>query len=113
MRENEGEAQVTAFVDGRSVGRDDVTVGHAVETVRFYRTSSMPLFAGFQQEWVSGEDPKTETTFELHVGAGVGSRYATLRVEVPGHPPVYEYVDITEVLQERVRKIIEEVIQDA
>jgi hypothetical protein len=33
----------------------------------------------------------------------------TLKVEVPGHDPVYEYVDITELLTQRVSAIIEEV----
>lgn len=94
---------------GRSLGRDDITTGHEEVAVRFYRASHPTIFAGFQIEWVHGDDPETGTTFELCAGAGMGSKYATLRVDVPGRPPVYEYVDIAEVIQARVAAIIAEV----
>lgn len=93
---------------GRSLGRDAITVGHVDEPVRFYRTSHPTIFAGFQSMWIDGNDDDG-MTFDLACGAGFGSKYATLCVKVPGFEPVYEYVDITEVLQARVEKIVTEV----
>lgn len=54
-------------------------------------------------------DQHDGTPVKLCAGAGMGSKYATLRVDVPGRPPVYEYVDIAEVMQARVAAIIAEV----
>jgi hypothetical protein len=95
-------------VGGRSLGRESITTGSTEVPVAFYRTSHPPIFCGFQAEWVSGEGDDG-TTFEINAGAGVGSKYATLRVDVPGHETIYEYVDITEVLQARVAAIVAEV----
>jgi len=104
------ENYVTASIGGRSLSREATTVGHTDEPVRFYRASDPPIFAGFQARWVEGEDPQSGADFEVCAGAGFGSRYMTLSVNVPGHDTVYEYVDITEVLEKRVRAIAEEVI---
>lgn len=93
---------------GKSLGRDAITVGHVDEPVRFYRTSHPAIFAGFQSMWIDGNDDDG-MTFDLTAGAGFGSKYATLCVRVPGAEPVYEYVDITEVLQARVQKIVAEI----
>lgn len=100
--------------NGRPKGREDITVGHQEVPVKVYRTDGFPcLFAGFQQHWVDGNDPETGTTFELSAGAGCGSAYATLTVEVPGHPKIHEYVDIRELLGDRVRAIVAELTSPA
>jgi hypothetical protein len=93
----------------RSLDRESITVGHVAVPVNVYRASHPTIFAGFQVNWVDGYDDATDATFVLSAGAGFGSKYATLRVEVPGHEPVYEYVDITELLNQRVAAIIDEV----
>jgi len=94
---------------GESKGREDITVGHVDVPVKVYRTDGYPpIFAGFRTEWVSGEDPDTGTTFFLGSGAGCGSEYMTITVEVPGHPAVYEYVDVTELFRQRIGAIIKE-----
>lgn len=36
--------------------------------------------AGLQIEWIEGEDPNTGDTVEITAGAGMGSRYGTIRV---------------------------------
>jgi len=96
----------------QSLNREAITVGHVEVPVKVYRTSHPTIFAGFQVNWVDGSDDKTGTTFDLSAGAGFGSKYATLRVEVPGHEPVYEYIDITELLTHRVGAIIAEVTRE-
>ena len=89
--------------------RDDITVGHVAHPVKVHRTDGFPtLFAGLRANWLDGDDPETGTTFSLCTGAGLGSPYLTIDVEVPGHPKVYEYVDIRELLEDRVRAIITE-----
>jgi hypothetical protein len=93
----------------RSLGRDAITTGHVEVPVNFYRTSDPPIFAGFQVNWLEGTDTETETTYDLSAGAGFGSRYATLRVHVPGHDPIYEYLDAIELMSHRIRAIIAEV----
>jgi len=93
----------------RSLGRDAITTGHTEVPLNVYRTSHPPIFAGFQINWIEGTDTETDTTYDLSAGAGVGSRYATLRVEVPGHDPIYEYIDIVELMSDRLRAIIAEV----
>lgn len=94
---------------GQPKNREDITVGHVEVPVKVYRTDGFPtLFAGFRVNWVDGEDPATGAKFSLCAGAGVGSKYLTLDVEVPGQPTVYEYVDVTELVQERVTAILAE-----
>lgn len=100
------DAQVTS--GGRSLSRENITTGHVEEPVRFYRVSDPPIFAGFRTGWVSGEDEDTGMRFDLSAGAGLGSPYMTLTVELPDGTTVYEYVDITEVLQVRVAAIVAE-----
>lgn len=91
-----------------------LTAGHVEVPVRVYRTDGFPtIFAGFQVNWVDGDDPESGAEFSLSAGAGVGSKYMTLRVEIPGRETVYEYVDITELLQQRVAAIIAEEGADA
>jgi hypothetical protein len=94
---------------GKPMNRDDITVGHVDEPVKVYRTDGFPpIFAGFRVDWVSGDDPATGVTFQSAAGAGCGSPYLTLAVEVPGHPMVYEYVDVRELVEARVRAIVDE-----
>ncbi len=94
---------------GERKGREDITVGHTWQPVKVYRTDGFPpIFAGLRQVWIEGDDSDTGTRFEITSGAGWGSPYATITVEVPGHSKVYEYVDITELLSARVSAIIEE-----
>lgn len=101
--------QVGVNEGGQSKQREDITVGHVEVPVKVYRTDGFPtIFAGFRVNWIDGEDPETGATFSLCAGAGMGSKYLTLDVEVPGKPNVYEYVDITELLQERVAAILAE-----
>jgi len=96
----------------KSLDRESITVGHADVPVRFYRVSHPPIFAGFQISWMDGNDPETKTEFDLSSGAGLGSKYMTLAVTVPGHKTVHEYVDITEVLEQRVIAIMKEMSDD-
>jgi len=96
----------------RSLGRDAITTGHVEVPLNVYRTSHAPIFAGFQVNWLEGSDTETETTYDLSAGAGFGSRYATLRVEVPGHETVYEYIDVVELMSDRLRAIIAEVTRE-
>lgn len=100
--------KVTAHLGDRSLDRESVTSGHTEVPLKVYRTTDPPLFAGLRERWVDGKDPETGTTFEVSAGAGFGSPYATLSVKVPGHPIVYEYIDITELLTNRVEAIIAE-----
>lgn len=93
---------------GRSLGREAITSGHTEVPLRVYRTTDPPIFAGLQANWIEGNDPETGTTFDINSGAGFGSKYATLCVRVPGHEPVYEYIDITELLTHRIDAIIAE-----
>lgn len=94
---------------GQPKNREDITESHVDEPVKVYRTDGFPpLFAGFRQMWLEGDDPETATTFEMCAGAGCGSPYLTIAVEVPGHPKVYEYVDVRELLEARVRAIVGE-----
>lgn len=100
---------VSVHSGGEPKNREDITVGHTEVPVKVYRTDGFPtIFAGFRVGWLSGEDPTTGASFELDSGAGCGSPYMTLRVEIPGKPTVYEYVDIREFLKQRVQAIIEE-----
>lgn len=93
----------------RSLDRESITVGLSEVPVKFYRTSDPIIFAGFQINWMDGKDPETGAEIDLGAGAGMGSKYMTLSVKVPGRPTVYEYVDMEEVLQVRVSAIIAEV----
>jgi hypothetical protein len=95
--------------NGKSLDRESITVGFSDIPVRFYRTSHPTIFAGFQINWIDGDDPATGAEIDLSAGAGLGSKYMTLRIVVPGHDPVYEYVDMTEVLRQRASAIIVEV----
>lgn len=94
---------------GRSLGRDDITTGHEEVAVRFYRASHPTIFAGACAQLERRPGLGVITVHPLDLEAGMGSKYATLRVDVPGRPPVYEYVDIAEVIQARVAAIIAEV----
>ena len=76
--------------------------------MRFYRASDPTIFAGFQIDWINGTDPDSGAQIDLSAGAGLGSKYMTLRVTIEGKPTVYEYVDITEIFQLRAQAIIEE-----
>lgn len=49
------------------------------------------LFAGLRQEWISGDDGHG-TSFDLTVGAGLGSPYMVMRFEQDG-ATTYEVVD--------------------
>lgn len=95
---------------GEPKNREDITVGHTEVPVKVYRTDGFPtIFAGFQTAWFDdAHDPETGTTFTMGAGAGLGSPYMTITVEVPGHPKVYEYVDVRELLTQRVETIIQE-----
>lgn len=99
---------VTQVSEGsQSKGREDITAGYTEVPTKVYRTDGFPtIFAGFQQIWIEGSDPETGTTFELTAGAGWGSKYATLIIEVPGQPRIYEYIDVSELVTARVRAVI-------
>jgi hypothetical protein len=105
----EDNMNVSVQQDGTPKGRDDITVGHVEVPVKVHRTDGFPtIFAGFQAAWIDGEDPATDTTFRLTAGAGFGSKYATITVEIPGRPIVYEYFDVTELFSDRVEAILRE-----
>lgn len=93
----------------RSLGREAITVGHEDIPVRFYRVSDPPIFAGFRINWLEGRDETTGAEIDLSSGAGMGSKYMTLSIEIPGRGTVYEYVDMAEVLENRVAAILAEV----
>jgi hypothetical protein len=99
---------------GRSLSRANITAETWDVTVPFHRTDGTPpLFAGFRINWFNGDDKETGTTFDMSAGAGMGSKYLTLMVAVPGHDIVYEYVDMAAVLEQRVTAIIAEVTAPA
>lgn len=102
---------VHASSGDQPLDRKSITSGHTDVSIPVYRTTHPPIFAGFQTNWVDGNDSDTGATFSISAGAGLGSPYATLRVEVPGRAPIYEYIDITELLTKRVMAILEEVQQ--
>lgn len=108
MTKNQDTPVVHVSAGGQSLDRESITSGHTEVPINVYRTTHPPIFAGFRVGWIDGTDSETGTTFDLYAGAGFGSSYATLRVEVPDHPPVYEYIDITELLKHRVTAIIAE-----
>lgn len=91
------------------MGRADITIGHDDAPIRWYRTSEPPIFAGLRINWLDATDPETGAEISLSSGAGMGSKYMTLRVSVPGYDPIYEYVDMAEVLPNRVSTILGEI----
>jgi hypothetical protein len=93
----------------QSLDRDSITVGYSEIPVKFCRTSHPTIFAGLQINWIDGTESVTGAEIGLAAGAGMGSKYMTLWVTVPGYPSVYEYVDMSEVLQQRAAAIIAEV----
>lgn len=92
----------------KSLDRDSITVGFSEIPVKFHRTNAPTIFAGFQIDWMNGDDPDTGAEIQLAAGAGMGSKYLTLQVSMPGCPTVYEYVDMDAVLQLRAAAIIME-----
>jgi hypothetical protein len=92
--------------------RDAITVKHTEVPVNWYRVNRPTIFAGFQQEWLTGEgdaDSRDEgVRFRLTAGAGTGSRYMVLLVNLPDGTRVEEYVDIAEVVGDRIRAIVDE-----
>jgi hypothetical protein len=52
--------------------------------------------SGLRQNWITGEDPDSDVTFDLDSGAGLGSASLTLTV-YRGDAHVTEIVDIREV----------------
>ena len=93
----------------QSLDRDSITVGYSEIPVKFCRTSHPTIFAGLQIDWIDGIESVTGAEICLAAGAGMGSKYMTLQINVPGYPSVYEYVDMSEVLQQRAAAIIAEV----
>jgi hypothetical protein len=57
-------------------------------------------------DWIEGDDSSTGARFSLRAGAGVGSRYMTLRVVLPNGDVIHEYVDMSEVLTRRIDAIL-------
>ena len=106
---NEGTPVKHVSSGGRSLAREHITVGHTDVPLRFYRTDAPTIFAGFTVNWIEGHSPDGTVEFDLNCGAGLGSKYMTLRVKIADHDPIYEYVDITEVLQSRIEAIVAEV----
>jgi hypothetical protein len=105
----EGTPIVHVSSGSQSLDRDSITVGYSEIPVKFCRTSHPTIFAGFQINWIDGIESVTGAEIGLAAGAGMGSKYMTLWVTVPGYPSVYEYVDMSEVLQQRAAAIIAEV----
>lgn len=103
----DGQIGIKAESEGRSLGRDDITVSTTEVPVPFHRTDGTPtLFAGFRVGWMDGTDGGIE--YDMAAGAGCGSKYLTLQVTVPGHPTVYEYVDMADLFEARVIAILAE-----
>lgn len=101
-----GEIGVRASVDGRSLDRESVTTGFFDDLVRWWRCES-PIFTGFQAAWIDGEDNSTGMKFSLTAGAQTGSKYMVLTVELPDGSTIYEYVDMAEVLEQRITQIVQ------
>lgn len=65
------------------------------------------LFVGLRQEWLSGEDEENGVEFSLTSGAGLGSPYLTLTVELPNDGVVREVVDVRDLVTQWVNKVRE------
>lgn len=107
-----GEVGVTAASTDGTLARDAVTVRHTEAPTTWYRVDKPAIFAGFQQEWLTGRgDDGTRdegVSFRLTAGAGTGSRYMVLLVNLADGTRVEEYVDIAEVVGDRIRAIVDE-----
>jgi hypothetical protein len=66
--------EVKAVSEGRRITLDPLAT-FPIEMELREVESTIP--AGFQMEWISGEDTETGTKFEMLAGAGVGSKYLT------------------------------------
>ena len=90
----------------RSFSREDITVSTTEVPLNVHRTDGTPpVFAGFRQEWMAGEDDKTGVQGVMYAGAGVGSPYLLIEVTLPGGKQVHEYVDMTEFFDQRAKAI--------
>lgn len=104
----ENEIGITAREGGRALTLESTRTGTTDVPVPFHRVGTPPLFAGFRLGWVDGDDPATGATFNMSAGAGTGSRYLTIQVELPDGRVVHEVVDMVEVFEKRVTAILGE-----
>lgn len=67
------------------------------------------LFAGLRSEWLTIDEDGIKAS--VATGAGLGSKYLTLSLDVDG-TKIHEVVDITELVQSWVNSIVREVRSD-
>lgn len=92
---------------GRSLGREAITVSSQELPLTVHRTDGTPpLFAGFQTEWASGQ--QDGFSYEMSAGPGLGSPYLTYSVTLPDGRTVHEYVNMIEFFQGRIGAILAE-----
>lgn len=102
---HDGEVGITTTPD---LTRDAITTKHTETPTTWYRVSKPAIFAGFQQEWITGSDAENKVGFRFTAGAGVGSRYMVLSVTLPDGTTVEEYVDASELVSNRVADLVAE-----
>ncbi len=93
----------------RSLGREAITVSTEDVTLPVHRTDGTPtIFAGFRQTWLEGDvqHPTGKITYQM--SSGVMSPWLTLSVDLPTGETVYEYVNMSQFFEGRVRAILTE-----
>jgi hypothetical protein len=91
------------------LGPKEITASTSEQVVKVHRTDGTPtLFAGLRQDWMSGTEDESGVEFMMTSGAGLGSPYLTISVTFPDGSKVYEFVDMTEFLTDRLNAIVAE-----
>lgn len=106
----DGELVATASSGGRQITLDPLMEREALAVTPRRVESTIPC--GFQINWFEGTGKHAETgvevDFDLNAGAGMGSRWLTLSVKVPGEDGRRnECIDMQEFLGRWVDAVIE------
>lgn len=98
---------MTSNGNGRRIGREEITVSTTEIPIEVHRTNGTPMiFAGLRQHWMSGSDGPD--SFSVDCGAGVGSPYILIEVELANGKKVGEYIDFAAFIEARFAAIVAE-----
>ena len=93
----------------RSLGREEITVSSTEVPLEVHRTDGTPtIFAGFHQGWMDGQSDHPQGKITYRMDTGVTSPYLTLAVDLPDGTTVYEYVNMSQFFEGRVKAILTE-----
>lgn len=96
---------------GRSLGREEITVSTTEVALPVHRTDGTPtIFAGFRQSWADGDidHPDGKIAYAMEAGAGLGSSYLTYSVTLPDGTTIHEYVNVIDFFRGRINAILAE-----